>query len=140
LSEQAVSELNRRGVVRPGDSLGEQVRCYCEHLRAVAAGRVEDPTMAAERTALTRAKREREEHRLAIERREALWLRDHLRVVRALVGWVVERFEVLPSVAGDLVEQDLATIQNRLATWSREQRQVLAERAAQVDFSKADRE
>lgn len=134
LSEPGVSELIRRGVIRPGDTLGEQIRAYAEHLRGVAAGRVEDPRLGGERAALMRVKREREEHRLAIERREALRLSDHLRVLRVLVGWVVERFDVLPSVAGDLVEQDLATIQNKLGAWSREQRQWLAERAAQGRF------
>lgn len=56
ISEARVSELVGRGVLRPGDTVREQLHAAFAHLRAVAAGRQEDEGITAERRRLLRAR------------------------------------------------------------------------------------
>ena len=81
ISQPAVADLVRRGVIRPGDTLAEQLLGYCGHLRAVAAGRVESPELTEQRTRVARTKADRDELRL---RREIGELVDADGVRRAL--------------------------------------------------------
>lgn len=64
ITQPRVSQLIGAGVI-VGDSIGAQVASYCEHLRAVAAGRADAPELSAERARLVRAQADVEELRLA---------------------------------------------------------------------------
>lgn len=65
VSEAAVSGWVKRGTIRSGDSLGEQLRALFEYQRAQAAGRLEDPGIAEQRRELLFAKRQLAELDLA---------------------------------------------------------------------------
>jgi phage terminase Nu1 subunit (DNA packaging protein) len=63
VTQQAVSELTARGVLNPGDSVGQWLYAYCRNLREVAAGRASMAPggldLVQERAALARSQRER---------------------------------------------------------------------------------
>ena len=67
ISDARASQLASEGVLKAGEPVGAWIRAYCERLRAQASRRPTDgdPALTAERTGLTRAKREQEELRLA---------------------------------------------------------------------------
>lgn len=71
VTQQAVSDMQSRGVMAPGLSLHAAVIAYCNHIRNVAAGRGSDGDLARERAELTRVQRERQEIKLALEQAEA---------------------------------------------------------------------
>lgn len=72
ISQQAVSQLIARKIVRPEESIDDATRAYCAHLREQAAGRAAagDLDLAAERAALARAQRDKLELANAVTRRE----------------------------------------------------------------------
>jgi phage terminase Nu1 subunit (DNA packaging protein) len=72
ISQQAVSDLLRREVLRPGQVGGVWLECYCAHLREQAAGRAAagELDLAAERAALAREQRDRIAMQNAVTRRE----------------------------------------------------------------------
>lgn len=73
VSQQAVSDLLKRDVLRAGYPAGVWLHAYCSHLREQAAGRAAagDLDLAAERAALARVQRERIEMQNALTRRES---------------------------------------------------------------------
>lgn len=71
ISQQAVSDHLASGEMIPGESAGEWLRDYCEHLREQAAGRGADGELAYQRGELARVSRERAEIKLALERKES---------------------------------------------------------------------
>jgi phage terminase Nu1 subunit (DNA packaging protein) len=68
VDESTISDYVKRGVVRPGDTLAEQLRGVFSHLRAAAAGRVDPPGIAEQRERLLRAKAEAAELELRRKR------------------------------------------------------------------------
>jgi phage terminase Nu1 subunit (DNA packaging protein) len=72
ISQQAVSDLLRREVLRTGQPAGVWLECYCAHLREQAAGRAAagELDLAAERAALAREQRDRIAMQNAVTRRE----------------------------------------------------------------------
>lgn len=68
VSESAVSDMVRRGVIKRGDTLGRWLLDYCANLRENAAGR--DAELARERARLAREQADRIAMKNAIERRE----------------------------------------------------------------------
>lgn len=68
VSESAVSDMVRRGVIKRGDTLGRWLLDYCANLRENAAGR--DAELARERARLAREQADRVAMKNAIERRE----------------------------------------------------------------------
>lgn len=70
VSQQAVSDLLARGVIRQGDTARTWLLAYCEHLRNVAAGRDPDGELSTERARVARATAEKIEMQNAVTRRE----------------------------------------------------------------------
>ena len=72
ISQQAVSSLIGRQIIRPGDSAEVWLLGYCANLREQAAGReaAGDLDLAGERAQLARVQRERIEMQNAVTRRE----------------------------------------------------------------------
>lgn len=72
ISQQAVSDLARRGVLADGGTAGQWLLDYCDHLREMAAGRGGDGAakLVTERALLARAQRERLDMQNAVTRRE----------------------------------------------------------------------
>lgn len=70
VSQQAVSDLLARGVIRQGDTARTWLLAYCENLRAVAAGRDPDGELSTERARVARATAEKIEMQNAVTRRE----------------------------------------------------------------------
>lgn len=68
VSESAVSDMVRRGVIKRGDTLGRWLLDYCANLRENAAGR--DAELARERARLAREQADRIAMKNAIDRRE----------------------------------------------------------------------
>lgn len=68
ISQQAVSDLARRGVLKSDAAGAEWLLAYCEKLREEAAGR--SGSLAEARAALDNARREEVEMRNAAKRRE----------------------------------------------------------------------
>jgi terminase small subunit / prophage DNA-packing protein len=72
ISQPAVSDLMRRGVLLESQPASVWLRAYCSHLREQAAGRATtgDLDLATERAALARAQREKIEMQNAVTRKE----------------------------------------------------------------------
>lgn len=70
ITQQAVSDLQRRGVLRNGVTGASWLLAYCEHLREQAAGRAGQ--LAEARAALDNERREEIAMRNAVKRREYL--------------------------------------------------------------------
>ena len=70
ISQQAVSDLIGRGVLRDGDTARTWLKAYCEHLRTIAAGRDADGELSTERARVARATAEKLERANAVSRRE----------------------------------------------------------------------
>jgi terminase small subunit / prophage DNA-packing protein len=69
ITQQAVSDLARRGVLKPNVTGLAWLRAYCSHLREEAAGRA--GVLADASAALKNVQREEVELRVALKRREA---------------------------------------------------------------------
>jgi len=70
ISQQAVSDLKRRGIIADGQTAGEWLQRYCAQLREMAAGRAAngDLDLATERAMLARSQRERIDMQNAVTR------------------------------------------------------------------------
>ncbi len=70
VSEAAVSNMMKSGVIASGDSLGNWIKDYCFHLREQAAGRAAqgDIDLVTERALLARSQREGQEIKNAVAR------------------------------------------------------------------------
>jgi phage terminase Nu1 subunit (DNA packaging protein) len=115
VSQQAVSGMLARDVLRPGASVGEWLLAYTSHLREEAAGRGMDGELAFQRSELARVSRERAEIKLALERRDfapvALLEQVIAKVGRSIVG-VLEPLHVnLHKLCPNLTPEDLKLIQ-----------------------------
>ena len=126
ISQPAVSDHMASGEMIPGETAGEWLRDYCEHLREQAAGRGADGELAHQRAELTRVNRERAEIKLAQERKEfapvalqellikhvGSQISDHL---RALVGQLKTRCPRMSAddlkIAEDIVAETLNVVE-----------------------------
>lgn len=101
ISQQAVSDLVARGVIRPGDSVGQWLKDDRRHLREVAAGRASAAggalDLVQERAALAREQRESVAIKNAVARREYAPVELLTKVLSDACAAVVERLEALPS-------------------------------------------
>lgn len=72
VSEFIISNMLDKGVIKPGDTLGQWLKSYCAHMREHAAGRAtnSDLNLAGERAALAREQKLRIEMQNAITRKE----------------------------------------------------------------------
>ena len=70
ISQPAVSDMQSRGVLRPGDTARVWLLAYCEHLRQVAAGRDPDGELSTERARLARETADKVAMANALTRRE----------------------------------------------------------------------
>lgn len=69
VGQSAVSDLLSRGVISSGQTARVWLEDYCGHLREMAAGRGMDGELAYERAEATRVGRERNEIKLALDRK-----------------------------------------------------------------------
>lgn len=101
ISQQAVSDLVTRGVLKHGLSAGEWLHAYCGHLREVAAGRASAVggglDLVQERAALAREQREAVAIKNAVARREYAPVEVLTQVLSDACAAVVERLEALPA-------------------------------------------
>lgn len=70
VTQQAVSDLQRRGVFKPDVTGAGNLLAYCHHLREEAAGRAGE--LATESAALKRSQRAEVDMRVALKRRELM--------------------------------------------------------------------
>jgi phage terminase Nu1 subunit (DNA packaging protein) len=117
VSEPAVTDYVHRGIVRPGDTLAEQVRAVFAHLRAVAAGRVEPAGIAEQRERLLAAKAARAELELAERQGRLVRAADVARAARSLLRAARDTIRAWPArLAPILAAESSATeCERRLA-------------------------
>lgn len=121
ITQQAVSALAARGILRDGDPLSAWLLAYCEHLRMIAAGRGGDGglELASERAALARAQRDKIEMQNAVTRRELA----PSRLVRDLLAGAAARVaRILDTIPGVLkrrmpgaTAEDIAVVSDIIA-------------------------
>lgn len=70
ITQPAVSDMQSRGVLRPGDTARVWLLAYCEHLRQMAAGRDPDGELSTERARLARENADKVAMANAVTRRE----------------------------------------------------------------------
>lgn len=70
ISQQAVSDLIKRDVIKPGATAGQWLIDYCQHLRETAAGRDPDGELATERARVARETADKIAMANAVTRRE----------------------------------------------------------------------
>lgn len=127
VTQQAVSDLVKRGVLRPNLTAATWLREYCAHLREEAAGRA--GTLADASAALKIAQRQEVELRLAIKRRQYVPLevlqmvigRGARKAVSALAGLPPKIHRRWPTVQPDqmaLIEEEIARARNAIASMS----------------------
>lgn len=91
ISQQAVSSLVARGVLRPGRTGAGWLRAYCDHMRLEAEGRAGD--LASASAELKRSRRAMVEEQLAEKRKQVLpagVLSQLLRLAGRRVGQILE--------------------------------------------------
>ena len=128
VSEKTISLLVSKGVLHPGQILGEWIIRYTTHLREQAAGRATngDIDLATERAGLAKEQRLRLEMQNAVMRREygpiiemELGLADMLSMTGSkldtIVGKLKKRSDVLTSDDLDIVSQVIADVRNDIA-------------------------
>lgn len=132
VSQPAVSEMLRRGVLQKGDSAKNWLLAYCKNLREVAAGRVGvdgELDLVTERAKLTRAQNERLEFQNAILRRENGPIIELEQGLADCLATISSQLETIPGklkksnpalTANDLnqARQVIASVRNELATLS----------------------
>ena len=131
VTQQAVSDLIRRGVIARGEPVGQWLLAYSSHLREQAAGRAAsgELDLAGERAGLARAQRERIELQNAVTRGELgpmLLLEQVLSQAAGKVaglfdsipGRVRRRVPELPATAIDLITREIAEVRNIVASMS----------------------
>lgn len=127
ITQQAVSDLQRRHVLRAGVTGGAWLKAYCEHLREQAAGRAGQ--LAEARAALDNERREEIAMRNAVKRREylpAMIIAQVLaKVGRQIAGILDGLLPALrrrwPEITADqlrLLEAEIARCRNIAATMS----------------------
>lgn len=104
MSQQAVSELFRRHILRDGAPVGAWLKAYCEHLRDMAAGRGGEggADLVAERARLAREQADRIAMQ-NVERREELASTQVLESVLVLAGAHASR--ILGTIPAELRTQ-----------------------------------
>ena len=121
ISQQAISEIERRGVCDRGMTLLQWWRTYTNHLREQAAGRLAsgDLDLATERAALARAQREKIEMQNAVTRKElapAYLLEEIIANAGAKMAAI---FEAIPGALRrrnqNLTAADLETVASEIA-------------------------
>lgn len=124
ITQQAVSDLQRRGVLKPNVTGQTWLLAYCAHLREEAAGRA--GALAEASAGLKTAQRQEVELRLALKRREAAPVAV-IELVLAKVGrQCAAKLDALvpalrlrwPDVTAEqlkLVEAEVATVRNLMA-------------------------
>lgn len=115
VGQPAVSGLLERGVIQPGQPLGQWLIDYCAHLREQAAGRGADGELAFQRSELARVSRERAEIKLALERKDyaaVALLEQVLATVGRSIAGVLEPLHItLHKLCPKLTPEDLKLIQ-----------------------------
>jgi phage terminase Nu1 subunit (DNA packaging protein) len=99
ITQQAVSDLQARGVIAAGQPLGVWLTAYCDHLREMAAGRDPDGQLATERTRLAREQADRLAMRNAVDRKDYAPVQLLEEVLASLARQVATQLDaVLPEV------------------------------------------
>ena len=128
VSQQAVSELLGRGILKAGQPAATWLRAYTKHLREQAAGRGADGELARERARLAREQADRVAMDNAVNRRElapvsvlelvlAKMAGDVGSLLQGLVPRVRRRVE-LPTEALRIFEEEVSKARNRAAALS----------------------
>jgi len=107
VSQQAVSDLVRRGVLSEIAPAGAWLLAYCGHLREVAAGRATsgDLDLASERAALAKAQREKIEMQNAVTRGELAPVALLEQVLSATASRVAGILDAIPGMVRRRVPQ-----------------------------------
>jgi phage terminase Nu1 subunit (DNA packaging protein) len=127
-SQQAISELLGRGILKTGQPASAWLRAYTKHLREQAAGRGADGELARERARLAREQADRVAMDNAVNRRElapvavlelvlAKMAGDVGSLLQGLVPRVRRRVE-LPTEALRIFEEEVSKARNRAAALS----------------------
>lgn len=119
VSQQAVSDLVQRGVLRADATAREWLMAYLEHLRQVAAGRAPDGELSTERARVARATAEKLERQNAVARGEYAPLGVLELVLSHLARQIATRLDALvpqikrrhPEVHARVLQQIAAEIQ-----------------------------
>lgn len=102
ISQPRVSELERVGLWHRSSPLAEIIRCYCEHLREVAAGRGSAEAggldLVQERAALARSQRLGQDIKNGVAQRTYAPISLLAQTLALASQAVAERFEQLPSL------------------------------------------
>ncbi|KRB18640.1 hypothetical protein ASE08_05240 [Rhizobacter sp. Root16D2] len=128
VSQQAISELLGRGILKAGQPASAWLRAYTKHLREQAAGRGADGELARERARLAREQADRVAMDNAVNRRElapvavlelvlAKMAGDVGSLLQGLVPRVRRRVE-LPTEALRIFEEEVSKARNRAAALS----------------------
>jgi len=128
VSQQAISELLGRGILKAGQPAATWLRAYTKHLREQAAGRGADGELARERARLAREQADRVAMDNAVNRRElapiavlelvlAKMAGDVGSVLQGLVPRLRRRVE-LPTEALRIFEDEVSKARNRAAALS----------------------
>jgi len=128
ISQPAVSDLQRRSILREKASLGEWLAAYCSHLREQAAGRQAsgDLDLATERARLAREQADKVAMQNALTRAELApvsILEEILTkaaakiagTLDAIPGLVRRRVPKLTAEEIALIEAEIAKVRNRIA-------------------------
>lgn len=127
ITQQAVSDLMGRDVLRKGDAPRAWLVSYCEHLRAVASGRDPDGELATERARVSRATADKIEMQNAVTRREyapvavlEVVLGDVARRIStrldAMVPQIKRRLPDLPATAINMLATEVAACRDICAS------------------------
>jgi phage terminase Nu1 subunit (DNA packaging protein) len=137
VSQQAVSELMRAGVLAERATAQENLHAYCHRLREQAAGRMGEGelSLVQERAALAREQRMAQEIRNAVARRDFAAVAVLGDVLANASQAVAERFDQLPGAlrreCPDLPASALATVARLLASarneWVRKTESIIVE-------------
>lgn len=119
ISQQAVSELLQRKIIKPGDTAQNWNIAYAANLREHAAGRGADGELAHQRSELARVSRERAEIKLALERKlfaPVQFIEQVLATVgRSIAGVLEPLHAILHKRCPALTPEDLKFIQQEVA-------------------------
>jgi phage terminase Nu1 subunit (DNA packaging protein) len=131
VSQQAVSEQIRAGVLPEGAPLGEWLLAYCHHLREQAAGRSADGELARERARLAREQADRVAMENAQSRREVAPIAtlevvlgklagDVASTLNGLIPRIKRRLPDVPASVLAIIDEELFKIRARAAAVSLE--------------------
>ena len=96
VSRQAVGDLVSRGVLVPGQTMGTWLLTYTAHLREHAAGRGVNGELAYQRSEESRVRREINEIKLAVAKREYMPVSVIELVLSSVGNTIASSLEVLP--------------------------------------------